>query len=115
MSKIENTTLAQNVRESALTNTIVHVDAPIMTIEDVKAALSVMDGVSDYDHACENDGTHDVWGTIDGEEFRIRVTTMPSARDTRTGTVDVSVGGIPHRLTIAQAKALLAELTAKLA
>ena len=76
MSKIENTTLAQDVSESARTNTLIHVDAPIMTIADVMSALSVMDGVGDYDHARENDGTYDVWGTVYGDNFRLRVTTM---------------------------------------
>lgn len=70
----ENISLLQDVRESIKTNSIVRVDATGDTINDITAALSVMDGVTDYDHARENDGTFDVWGTKDGDEFRLRVT-----------------------------------------
>ena len=70
----ENISLLQEVRESINTTSIVRVDATGCRISDITAALSVMDGVTDYDHARENDGTFDVWGTKDGEEFRMRVT-----------------------------------------
>lgn len=70
----ENISLLQDVRESIKTNSIVRVDATGDTINDITAALSVMDGVTDCDHTRENDGTYDVWGTKDGDEFRLRVT-----------------------------------------
>ena len=76
MSKIENTTLAQDVRDSARTNLLICVDAPMMTIADVMSALSVMDGVSECKNVREWEGAYEVWGTVDGDDFRLRVTTM---------------------------------------
>ena len=70
----ENISLKQQVAESIKTTSIVRGDATGCRITDITAALSVMDGVTDYDHARENDGTYDVWGTKDGDEFRLRVT-----------------------------------------
>jgi len=69
----ENISLLQQVRESINTSSIVDVDATGCRISDIMAQLSVMDGVTDYDHARENDGTYDVWGACDGSEFRLRV------------------------------------------
>ena len=69
----ENISLLQDVRESVKTNSIIRVDATGCRISDITAALSVMDGVTDSDHARENDGTWDVYGTKDSEEFRLRV------------------------------------------
>lgn len=69
----ENISLLQEVRESIKTNSIVRVDATGCDITDIMAQLSVMDGV-DADYNREDDGTWDVYGTKDGEEFRLRVT-----------------------------------------
>ena len=69
----ENISLLQEVRESVKTNSIVRVDATGCDITDIMAQLSVMDGV-DADYNREDDGTWDVYGTKDGEEFRLRVT-----------------------------------------
>lgn len=70
---LENTSLIQEVRESIKTNSIVSVDATGCNITDIMAQLSVMDGV-DADYNREDDQTWDVYGTKDGEEFRLRVT-----------------------------------------
>ena len=70
----ENISLLQEVRESINTSSVIKVDATGCRISDITAALSVMDGVTDCDHTRENDGTYDVWGTKDGDEFRLRVT-----------------------------------------
>lgn len=69
----ENISLLQEVRESIKTNSIVRVDATGCDITDIMAQLSVMDGV-DADYNREDDGTWDVYGTKDGDEFRLRVT-----------------------------------------
>jgi hypothetical protein len=69
---LENTSLLQDVRESISTNSIVSVDASGSNITDVMAQLSVMDGV-DADYNRNDDGTWDVYGAKDGEEFRLRV------------------------------------------
>lgn len=75
MSKIDNISLKQEVRESIVTNSIVDVDAIGCQITDIMAQLSVMDGVEDADYSRENDGKWDVYGTMQtGEEFRLRVT-----------------------------------------
>lgn len=74
MSTREHTSLKQDVRTSIRETRIVDVDATGCRISDIIAQLSVMDGVTDVDHAKENDGRHDVWGTKDGDEFRLRVT-----------------------------------------
>ena len=70
---LENTSLIQEVRESIKTNSIVQVDATGCNITDIMAQLSVMDGV-DADCNREDGGTWDVYGTKDGDEFRLRVT-----------------------------------------
>ena len=69
----ENISLLQEVRESIKTNSIVRVDATGCAITDIVVQLSAMDGV-DADYSREDDGTWDVYGTKDGEEFRLRVT-----------------------------------------
>jgi len=68
----ENISLRQQVRESINTNSIVAVDATGCDITDIMAELGVMDGV-DADYNRENDGTWDVYGTADGDGFRLRV------------------------------------------
>ena len=70
----ENISLSQEVNESIKTNSIVRVDATGCNITDIMAQLSVMDGVDDADYNREDDGTWDVYGTKDGDEFRLRVT-----------------------------------------
>lgn len=70
---IENISLRQQVSESTKTNSIVKVDATGCNITDIMAQLSVMSGV-DADRSREDDGTWDVYGTADGDEFRLRVT-----------------------------------------
>jgi hypothetical protein len=70
---LENTSLLQDVRESINTNSIVSVDASGCNITDIMAQLSVMNGV-DADYNRNDDGTWDVYGTKDGDEFRLRVT-----------------------------------------
>jgi hypothetical protein len=69
---IENISLRQQVSESIKTDSIVHVDATGCNITDIMAQLSLIDGV-DADHSREDDGTWDVYGTADGDEFRLRV------------------------------------------
>jgi hypothetical protein len=71
---IENISLRQQVSESIKTNSIVRVYATGCRITDIMAQLSVMNGVGDADYNREEDGTWDVYGTADGEEFRLRVT-----------------------------------------
>ena len=73
MTYTKYTSLRQDVRESIKTNSIVRVDATGCGITDIMAQLSVMDGV-DADYSRESDGTWDVYGTMDGDEFRLRVT-----------------------------------------
>lgn len=69
----EHTSLLQDVRESIKTTSIIRVDASGCDISDIMSQLSVMDGV-DADYSREDDGTWDVYGTKDGDEFRLRVT-----------------------------------------
>jgi hypothetical protein len=69
----ENISLRQQVAESIRTNSIVAVDAKGCDITDIMAQLGCMDGV-DADYNREDDGTWDVYGTADGDEFRLRVT-----------------------------------------
>ena len=69
---LEHTSLLQDIRESIKTNIIVRVDATGCNITDIISQLSVMDGV-DADYSREDDGTWDVYGTMDGDEFRLRV------------------------------------------
>jgi hypothetical protein len=69
----ENISLLQQVRESINTDSIVRVDATGCDITDIMAQIGVMDGV-DADYSREDDGTWDVYGTKDGDEFRLRVT-----------------------------------------
>ena len=71
---IENISLRQQVRDSIKTTSIVAVDATGCRISDIMSQLSVMDGVEDADYSEENDGTYDVYGTQDGDEFRLKVT-----------------------------------------
>ena len=68
----EHTSLQQDIRQSIKTNSIVLVDADGCSITDIMAQLSVMDGV-DADCNLWPDGKWDVYGTKDGEEFRLRV------------------------------------------
>jgi hypothetical protein len=72
MTYNEHTSLLQDVRESIATDSIVRVDATGCNITDIMAQLSVMDGV-DADYNRNDDGTWDVYGTRDGDEFRLRV------------------------------------------
>lgn len=75
MSTIENKSLRQEVRESIQTKRIVHVDAIGSDITDVLAQLEgMMISTDDVDCARENDDTWNVWGTLYGDEFRLRVT-----------------------------------------
>jgi hypothetical protein len=69
----ENISLRQQVRESINTSSVVRVDAAGCEITDIMAQLGRMDGV-DADHSREDDGTWDVYGTADGDEFRLSVT-----------------------------------------
>jgi len=72
MTYTKYTSLRQDVRESIATGSIVRVDATGCNITDIMAQLSVMDGM-DADYSREDDGTWDVYGTKDGDEFRLRV------------------------------------------
>ena len=74
MNTIENISLSQEVNQSIKTHGIVSVDATGCRISDIMSQLSVMSGVEDADYSEENDGTYDVCGTRDGDNFRLRVT-----------------------------------------
>jgi hypothetical protein len=69
----ENISLIQQVRESINTDSIVRVDATGCDITDIMAQLGCIDGV-DADYNRMDDGDWDVYGTADGDEFRLRVT-----------------------------------------
>ena len=47
----------------------VAIDESILDIWD--ALRIVCDCSDDYDTACENDGSEDVWGMVEGEDFRL--------------------------------------------
>ena len=75
MSTIENNSLSNDVRESIRTQSIVRVDATGCHITDIVSQLrGMMIETDDVDRARENDGTWDVWGTLCGDAFRLRVT-----------------------------------------
>ena len=90
---IENISLRQQVRESIKANSVVRVDATGCNITDIMAQLSVMSGV-DADRSREDDGTWDVYGTADGDEFHLCVTCnngmsrFTYATDSGSGTVE---------------------------
>lgn len=70
----ENISLRQQVRESVNTTSIVSIDATGCAISDITSQLWAMDGVTEVNSSQENDGTWDVTGVKDGDEFRLRVT-----------------------------------------
>lgn len=62
------------IGRSISNNEIVHA-----TVADEKEALSYLDEcgrIEDLDHARENNGDLDVWGTRQGDDFRIHVQTI---------------------------------------
>jgi len=68
----EHTSLLQDIRESINHDCSVLVDATGCSITDIMAQLAVMDGV-DADCNPWPDGKWDVYGTKDGQEFRLLV------------------------------------------
>lgn len=51
----------------------VHIDASAVDMSD--AFRIIRNLVSEYDTVRENDGSQDVWGTFEGEEFRLNLYT----------------------------------------
>ena len=74
MNAVENISLSQEVNQSIQTNSIIAVDATGCRISDIMSQLSVMPGVEDADYSEGSDGSCDVYGTRDGEDFHLRVT-----------------------------------------
>lgn len=69
-------TTASTIKE-AIERSISHTEvvAVEVTAQDIAEALSEVNvHAEDYDHAQENDGSYDVWGTSEeGDDFRIRI------------------------------------------
>lgn len=66
---------------AAIGRSISHNEIVRVTVEDEKEALSYLDEcgrIEDLDHARENDGSLDVWGTRQGEDFRLRIVAVSS-------------------------------------
>ena len=74
MNTVENISLSQKVNESIHTHSIVAVDAEGCRISDIMSQLYVMPGVEDADYSEESDGSYDVYGDRDGDDFRLKVT-----------------------------------------
>ena len=60
--------------ESAIARSISHTEIVRVNVSDIRAALDAVRVISDEcDYARENDGSLDVWGLLNGSDFRIRV------------------------------------------
>jgi len=66
----------------AIARSISHTEIVRLFVADASDALKMLenyDEVTDIDHARENNGALDVWGTRDGEGFRLRLTDPTTA------------------------------------
>lgn len=73
---MSTTTYFQDEIKSAIARSISHDERVTVNCEDTAAALESIDNmesVEELDHAAENDGSLDVWGVYQGNDFRLRL------------------------------------------
>ena len=62
--------------ESAITRSISHNEIVRVNVPDIQSARDAAGLIADEcDDARENDGSLDVWGVLNGSDFRIRLAT----------------------------------------
>tara|TARA_R110000868_G_scaffold139147_1_gene353883 strand:- start:144 stop:356 length:213 start_codon:yes stop_codon:yes gene_type:complete len=60
--------------ESAIERSISHNEIVRVNVDDIQAARDTAGLIADEcDSAMENDGSLDVWGALNGSDFRIRI------------------------------------------
>lgn len=73
---MSTTTYFQDELKPAITRSISHDESVRVECKDAYEALATIDtmeSVTDLDWTKENDGSFDVWGTYQGNDFRLRL------------------------------------------